>query len=117
MRKILTLLQSRRGETLMEGIVSMMVFTILMAAVTLIIMASLRVTGHATQEANDTQNAANEALRKSSADAAECDGTSHTPVTITFEDTVSGEELEFTVNVAEANVGGFTAFAPCDCTP
>ena len=86
------ILKSRRGETLMEGLVSTLVLYILMAAVTMFIMTSLRITGHATMEADDMQIAYNAAL---AGDETGCN-------------VIAG------VHVIVTEIGGFIAFAPGD---
>jgi Tfp pilus assembly protein PilV len=61
-RSFFNILKSRRGETLMEGMTSILVFTVLLAAVTSIIAASLRITSIATREAAAIQDAVNDVL-------------------------------------------------------
>jgi Tfp pilus assembly protein PilX len=106
MKKIAALLKSRRGESLMESIVSIMVFTILVAAVTTIISVSLRITSTATREATDMQNAANAALQG-------IDDTGRSPVerAIPIIFTVDGTALP-PITVIEASNGDFIAFRP-----
>lgn len=59
LRKIL---RSKRGETLMEGIVSILIFTILMAAVTLMLNWAQRETGETIREGQTLQALADDAL-------------------------------------------------------
>jgi Tfp pilus assembly protein PilV len=98
---MLSILRSRRGETLMEGITSVLVFSILIAAVTMIITVSLRVSSAATMEAQAMQAAANEALRGEGDPVPGFDE-------IVF--TVNGENIIIDVAAVENN--GFIAFAP-----
>jgi Tfp pilus assembly protein PilV len=109
--KIAAILKSRRGETLMEGLVSILVFTILLSAVTLMIMTSLRVTGFSTREAGAMQEAANNALSGSADLASACaNGDPCISTSINF-GIVSGI---VSVKVVEWD-NEFTAFAPCSC--
>jgi len=54
--------KSSRGESLVEGIVSILVFTVLIASVTAMISTSLRITATSTEMAGNLQNAANDVL-------------------------------------------------------
>jgi len=56
--KIRTLLFNTRGETLMEGIASMLVFVVLVMSVTMMIMTSLRITHNASVTAQERQDEA-----------------------------------------------------------
>jgi Tfp pilus assembly protein PilX len=82
----------RRGETLMEALVSILVFTILLAAVTTTVVVSMRITGRATADANAMQEATNAALR--GVGESRCE-----------------DIWGFGVTVTEN--GGFIAFMPC----
>jgi len=55
-------LASTRGESLLEGIISILIFSILIAAVTMMIQLSLRITGTSFQQAHNRQEQANEAF-------------------------------------------------------
>ena len=59
--KARAILKGARGETLMEGIISILIFTILLTSVTMMIMVSLRITANATARAETMQNNANAA--------------------------------------------------------
>jgi Tfp pilus assembly protein PilV len=98
-RSFFSILKSRSGETLMEGMISILVFTILLTAVTSIIAASLRITSTATREAAAMQEAVNDVL--------EGDGENRDD-SITF--TVNGETI--TVDITETKKAGFIAFTP-----
>ena len=54
--KISALLRGRSGETLVEGIVSILIFTVLVASITMMLMLSLRITGAANDNANALQD-------------------------------------------------------------
>ncbi|MCL2188729.1 MAG: hypothetical protein FWC16_05270 [Defluviitaleaceae bacterium] len=56
------ILQSNNGESLMESIISIMVFTVLVAAVTMILTVALRWTSQSFDEAFNRQYAANAAV-------------------------------------------------------
>jgi Tfp pilus assembly protein PilV len=109
--KILLTLKNKRGESLMESIVSILVFSILMAAVTTTVVVSLRITGTAIREAQDMQAAANDAMMgidmgaggvpRSNADRTR---------TITF--TVAGGTDTIDITVFETRNGDFIAFEP-----
>ena len=60
--KISKILRSKRGETLMEGIVSVLILGMLMAAVVSIIQFSLRTTGDAILESTEAQRAVNRVI-------------------------------------------------------
>jgi hypothetical protein len=55
-------LRHKGGETLMEGIVSLLIFTLLIAAVTLMLNWSLRETSATIREGNAMQKLADDAL-------------------------------------------------------
>jgi hypothetical protein len=52
-------LNNQRGETLMEGIVSILIFTVLIATVTMVINVAFRMTTHSYFLAEDRQMQAN----------------------------------------------------------
>jgi hypothetical protein len=56
------ILKNRRGETLTESIVSLLVFTVLIASVTLTIIVSVRISSRASTDASDIQRDINNAL-------------------------------------------------------
>lgn len=60
-------LSKNRGETLVESVVSILVFSIFMLAVTTMILASLRLTAASTKSAKANQDAVNDALLGSAA--------------------------------------------------
>ena len=59
MRKIKALLSAKNGETLLEGLISIMLFTILVVSVTMMILVSLRLTRNSTADADELQAQAN----------------------------------------------------------
>jgi len=62
MREVLNRIKSNKGETLTETLVSMTILAILMAAVTTMIIVSLRVTGDSMQRGREIQNDFNSAM-------------------------------------------------------
>jgi len=54
-KKVRTILKSKSGETLMEGLASVLVFTVLIATVTMMLLVSLRITNNTTQAAEARQ--------------------------------------------------------------
>jgi len=60
--RIKHILKGRRGQTLMEGIVSILVFSILVATVTMMIMVSLQFSHRAVERSEVMQANANEIL-------------------------------------------------------
>ena len=97
--KMGAVLKGTRGETLMEGVASILVFTILIAAVTLTIMVSLRMTGESNRAAADMQDSVKEVLEGEGDDSLE----------IIF--SVNGETIE-KIDVTVTEAGAFRAFAP-----
>jgi Tfp pilus assembly protein PilV len=57
--KIKAILTSNRGESLLESIVSILVFSILVASVTMILTVAMQITNQSFGLAEDSQNAAN----------------------------------------------------------
>jgi len=103
-RRILT---GKRGETLIECIASILVFTVLIASVTMMIMLSLRITGESMSNAETSQKATNAVL---AGDAGNPDvDVLYPPGRIELEFGV-GDILPIDVTVFES--GGYTAFEP-----
>ena len=104
--KLRFILKSKSGETLMEGIVSILVFTVLIAAITTMISVSLRITSRATENADIMQANANAALAGDllAADVSVIDG----------EDIVLkiGDTTVSTVPITIYKAGGFVSFDP-----
>jgi type II secretory pathway component PulJ len=101
MRGRLKALMGRRGETLMEGVVSLLIFSVLIASVTMMIAASMRITSQATARANDDQEDVNAALAG--------DGTNSSE-SIIF--TIGDGPDEISVPITITSAGDFIAFAP-----
>ena len=60
--KFRAVLSGKRGETLMELIASILVFTVLVASVTMMIILSLRISGNSMDNADEWQAEANAVL-------------------------------------------------------
>jgi len=60
--KARAIIKATGGESLIEGIVSILVFTILIASVTMMLMVSLRITGASTVSSRNAQDEANAVL-------------------------------------------------------
>jgi uncharacterized membrane protein len=86
LEKAYSALNSRRGETLAEGIVSMLIFTILIAMVTLTIMVSLRITLTSTQDAEGIQDSVNTLLAGGGTADEDIDGITFRIIRINQED-------------------------------
>ncbi len=91
MRSVRRILRSKRGETLMEGIVSILIFTILMAAVTLMLNWAQRETGNTIREGQNLQVLADKALLNDYTDfAGTPENPDYTPQTGNFTLTITG---------------------------
>jgi len=102
--KINAILKRKQGETLMEGIVSIMLFTILTITVTMTILVSLQITGRATRDAGLDQDAVNKLMAGSFA-------ASSSSITFTASSTSLSAALPpISIRITEDR--GFTAFAP-----
>ena len=98
-KKIQVILNGSRGESLMECIASIFVFTILLACVTMMIMVSMRVSSNATRDASSMQTDVNAVL----SGAASCEDEN-------VELRVNGVSIDIPVVVYRA--GDFAAFFP-----
>ena len=94
-------LRCRKGESLMESIISILLFTVLMAAVTTMIMLSLRITGNYTATASGEQERVNDSVL-------EADHTVEGLLTITG----TGIDVEIEVYHSAGNPEAFSPVAP-----
>jgi len=101
-KKVYTVLRKTNGESLMEAIISILVFTILIASITMMIMVSLRITSSSTEAANRRQVDANTVLSGSV-------GGVEDVVAFTIADG-SGSSINVAVTVFSTE--NFTAFEP-----
>ena len=102
--KIGAILRGARGETLMEGIISNLVFTVLVASITMMILTSLRISSMATDDAGRWRLEANGVL---SGDDAFLDGPDEVVLTISG---VGAGTISIPVDVYVSD--RFTAFEP-----
>ena len=111
LHKAWLILKDKRGETLFEGIVSIFVFTILIVAVSLILLVSLGITGKANNWSRIMQGKANAAISGGTVIIAQDDADKVINVdasssTIVFSIGVSGEpdykDIEIPVAIYES---------------
>jgi len=107
-KKAKKILRGTRGETLIEGLASILVFTVLIASVTMMIVISLRITAIATAAAQARQVEAREVLTGNAAAVGALDGGAVSTDTVTFE--INGEDVDVAVTVFSTDE--FTAFQP-----
>jgi Tfp pilus assembly protein PilV len=106
--KIRAILKASRGETLVEGIVSILVFTILIATVTMTIMVSLRMTSASNRAAEAMQESVNAAMDGTARPDQDFDQRSET-----IQLQISGTSSTLPpIDVTITEVDGFIAFAP-----
>ena len=108
--KLRAILNSNSGETLMEGLVSILIFTILIISVTMMILVSLKITQTATDYAGEMQKAANAVLEENAP-------SSDAVVTFMVYDIVGDqaagvETININVSAFEHAQHGFAAFGP-----
>jgi len=97
---IRAILKGSSGESLMEGLISIAVFSILIASVTMMLMVSMRITSVSTDAAAERQIEAGAVLT----------GADLTAVDETIEITV-GADI-YSVNVEVYSTDNYTAFRP-----
>jgi len=101
MQNLKSILNNKRGETLMEGILSILIFTVLVASITTMIIVSLRITAVSTEAAEERQAEANAVLTGTAADEISDD-------TVDF--TING--IVFSIDVTVYETDDFLAFEP-----
>jgi len=113
MKKLPRLLKSQKGESLMESIVSILLFTVLAAAVTMLLMGALRVTARALGEAEQRQNAANAIVTRDVTAATVTTETIQWEVTIYWDEDCDGYDLG-TINrgIQVYSAEGMRGFVP-----
>jgi len=113
--KLKAILKGNSGETLLEGLVSVLVFSVLIATITMMIMLSLRITSISTAASGASQSEANAVL----AGAFEVEvvlisgetdviGINHSPEVIELS---FGSDV-FSIPVTVYSTDSFTAFNP-----
>jgi len=106
--RIRSILRSKAGETLMEGIASILVFTVLVASITTMIMLSLRITQRSTEDSGRRQSEANAVLTGIDDDF-DLDSDNDNSVIFTSAELAGMEiNIRVTVNTTE----NFIAFSP-----
>jgi Tfp pilus assembly protein PilV len=102
-----------RGETLLEGIVSILIMTVLIAAVTMMITTSLRMTGNSFGSATARQDQANVVMGLIVPGVVPA--TVDTNISFTVEISVDGvtqPSLSLPFPITTVNGGGFSSFGP-----
>lgn len=109
MNRICEILKSKRGESLLESIVSILIFTIMMVTVTAIIGTSLNLTANADKKTTEWQQGAlNPAILNKSA---ETTGS----VTISFTGSASGAgTIKITQKIKYGKNAEVFSFVPVD---
>ena len=111
--KAQVIFNNNRGETLIEGLASILVFTVLIAAVTMMIMISLRITTNATAAAEARQAEAGVVLAGDNVAVGNLGGTVTSGPTVRVTIEVDGDNLNpIFVPVTVYSTAGFTAFQP-----
>jgi Tfp pilus assembly protein PilX len=108
-KKIKYILSESTGETLIEGLASILVFVVLVAAVTMMIMVSMRITANSTENARIRQLEAAAVLAGDLAFAG-LDDTPGEEVTLFVPGTPAS--LIVTVHVTVFSTDAFVAFEP-----
>ena len=101
--KLKAALKNRRGETLVEGVVSILVFVVLVATVSSMILLSLRITHSSLDAATEMQENFNTLVEGNTAP-------SYIGQTVDF--TLPGVVAAITVEVDMYESGGLVIFSP-----
>ena len=104
------IIYNSRGETLMEGIVSILIFVVAIATVTTMIMLSLRITSDSSDDANAWQNQTNAVLFGD-----ETNPLIENTGNIMIEFSIGSETLSVPAKMFSS--GEFTAFMPMGAGP
>lgn len=100
--KLKTILTGKKGESLVEGLVSLLVFSVLMMAVTMMINTSLRMTAASTADASAKQESFNNAVFEQYT----------TPAAVNLLLQTSGSAIDVSVPVYLSNDGTYVSFSP-----
>ncbi len=103
-KKISALVKCKIGESLVESVVSILVFTILMVGISGMIATALRLTGNATINYKQIRTIMNEHVKGEYVTSA--------PAIITFTANVNGTVMESTVSAIETKEENVVAFIP-----
>jgi hypothetical protein len=109
-KRIKYILSEAAGETLIEGLASILVFVVLVAAVTMMIMVSMRISAVSTQQAEERQREAAAVLAGDDTDFDLDD----TPGVVTFivPNTTLAPVPNVAVTVTVFSTDAFVAFEP-----
>ena len=105
LHKFKFIIQSKKGESLVESIISIMIFSLLLVTIALTIQTALRISTITSEDANRLQRTANELIAGQFDDAV--------IGTISFTST-GGVTINSSHQVVFANVDGLRAFHPQD---
>jgi len=100
--KTTKILTGKKGESLVESMVSLLIFSILLLSITIIIITSRRIIANSTADATKTQNIANKAIFEKY-DAANS-------VKLILNDSIKGINVEIPVKLSDD--GTFISFSP-----
>jgi len=103
-------LTNTRGETLLESIVSILIFTVLMATVTTILLLSLRITSASTEAGREMQESVNHVIAH-----VPTSGSTEVLFTLVDEDgyaLFTGMNEDISIPVYVYTSGGFRVFSP-----
>lgn len=100
--RIKTILTDKRGESLVESLASMMLFTLLMINITMMINTSLQITGVSTVNAKNKQDNANKYILEIY--------DSKSSHNLILRDDMNGINVAIPVDFSDD--GNFTAFSP-----
>lgn len=104
MRELIRYLKNKRGEALIESVISILIFSLSVLAISTMLMASLKITSHGTASAADLQAAINEAVTTNAGIKA----------TVTFQLEGEGEAKKITQNVALYDNHNIVSFNPTE---
>lgn len=103
-QRIKKTIRSNKGETIMEGIVSLLVLSILLLVVTTMIQTALRMTSVSIQNAKESQDVFNDVALSEYSDSESAE--------ITFSFSFSGTSMSAAHDIIVNKDGGIIAFAP-----
>jgi hypothetical protein len=103
------IMNNTRGETLLEGIVSILIFSVLIATITMTLMTAFRITSNSFEEGTRRQNLANTML-------------GHTPLetdTLEFAVTIDGEwaDMDFNISIRKESDDDLQFFTTFEMPP
>jgi len=104
--KMTMILTGKKGESLVESMVSLLILSILLLSISMIIITSRRIIANSTADATETQNKANKALLEKYDDA--------NPVELILKDPDKGIHVEIPVRLSDDDT--FISFSPEEVT-